>query len=139
MNTLLAGITGAFLGSGLLLMWRAWLGWSDKPKETRAGMRDRVDAGSLWGWVLFAIMLFLIGYLITRWWAFSLGMAGSAFVIRRSVLINRQARISIETGHALASWVEALSAVMRTHSGLSESISSTSEYVSPLIANDVRL
>ncbi len=139
MNTLIASLAGGLLALGSLIVWQAWSGWADKPKQARGGMRDRVDAGNILGWLIFGVILFVIGYILTEWWAFSLGLACSAFIIRRSVLINRRARISIETGHALASWVEALAAVMRTHSGLSESISSTSEFVSPVIANDVRL
>ncbi len=139
MNLLLSALLGAFLSGGLLLIWRAWIGWGDAPKKKRAGIRDRADAGNIWGWLLLGLGLFLLTLLLTRWITFSIGVGCGAAIIRQSVLVNRRARISIETGHALASWVEALAAVMRTHSGLSESISSTAEYASPLIANDVRI
>ncbi len=139
MNVLMAAAVGALLSSGLLLIRLAWVGWGDNRKRRRQGIRDRADAGNILGWLVFGAVLFVLTLLLTRWVTFSIGVGASAGIIRQSVLVNRRARISIETGHALAAWVESLAAVMRTHSGLSESISSTAEYASPLISNDIRI
>ena len=139
MTTVLAGVAGALLVAGVLLVIAGLVpvtGDPRRPRTTATTRRTSVPRSTRWR-LAGAVIAGLVAWLVTRWPVAGVIVAVTVWGLPIILSTSRTAAIAINRVEALEEWTRRLSDVLVVGIGLEQAITATLRTCPTLIENEV--